>query len=588
MNEKALPMTMDEALDRGWDSLDVILVTGDSYVDHPSFGVAVVGRYLQSLGLSVGLLASPDKDNIDDFKKLGCPNLFFGVTAGNLDSMIMLRTALNKHRSDDAYVAGGKAGRRPPRATLVYCNKLRQAYKGVGIVIGGLEASLRRFTHYDYWSDKVRRSILQDSKADLLVYGMAERPLDAIVTAMREGKSLKELKNIPGTAVMISNGELDAVDSRALEIPSYEAVISDKKEYAAASKQIHLNQNPYSARPLAQDHGDRYLLVNPPALPLSTEEIDGVYALPFTRRPHHAYSESIPAWEMIRDSIIAMRGCFGGCSFCSLTVHQGRAIQSRSKDSILKEVRRIAKMEDFKGYVSDIGGPTANMYEMVCGQPEVEAVCRRLSCVHPKVCSRLVTGHEPQIEMLEEARSIEGVKKVFISSGVRYDLANQSPEYIRQLACHHVSGQLKVAPEHCNSKVLGLMRKPSIESYEKFVKNFLAESKKAGLEQYVIPYFISAHPGCGIAEEVEMAEYLKERNIKPRQVQDFIPVPMTLSADIYYCGFDPISRREVKTDTGGKERRLHRALMQYFKPENEGDVSEALKRVGKKSLGQAT
>lgn len=579
---------MDEALDRGWDSLDVILVTGDSYVDHPSFGVAVVGRYLQSLGLSVGLLASPDKDNIDDFKKLGCPNLFFGVTAGNLDSMIMLRTALNKHRSDDAYVAGGKAGRRPPRATLVYCNKLRQAYKGVGIVIGGLEASLRRFTHYDYWSDKVRRSILQDSKADLLVYGMAERPLDAIVTAMREGKSLKELKNIPGTAVMISNGELDAVDSRALEIPSYEAVISDKKEYAAASKQIHLNQNPYSARPLAQDHGDRYLLVNPPALPLSTEEIDGVYALPFTRRPHHAYSESIPAWEMIRDSIIAMRGCFGGCSFCSLTVHQGRAIQSRSKDSILKEVRRIAKMEDFKGYVSDIGGPTANMYEMVCGQPEVEAVCRRLSCVHPKVCSRLVTGHEPQIEMLEEARSIEGVKKVFISSGVRYDLANQSPEYIRQLACHHVSGQLKVAPEHCNSKVLGLMRKPSIESYEKFVKNFLAESKKAGLEQYVIPYFISAHPGCGIAEEVEMAEYLKERNIKPRQVQDFIPVPMTLSADIYYCGFDPISRREVKTDTGGKERRLHRALMQYFKPENEGDVSEALKRVGKKSLGQAT
>jgi len=577
---------MDEALDRGWDSLDVILVTGDSYVDHPSFGVAVVGRYLQSLGLSVGLLASPDKDNIDDFKKLGRPNLFFGVTAGNLDSMIMLRTALNKHRSDDAYVAGGKAGRRPPRATMVYCNKLRQAYKGVGIVIGGLEASLRRFTHYDYWSDKVRRSILQDSKADLLVYGMAERPLDAIVTAMREGKSLKELKNIPGTAVMISNGELDAVDSRALEIPSYEAVISDKKEYAAASKQIHLNQNPYSARPLAQDHGDRYLLVNPPALPLSTEEIDGVYALPFTRRPHHAYSDSIPAWEMIRDSVIAMRGCFGGCSFCSLTVHQGRAIQSRSKDSILKEVRRIAKMEDFKGYVSDIGGPTANMYEMVCGQPEVEAVCRRLSCVHPKVCSRLVTGHEPQIEMLEEARSIEGVKKVFISSGVRYDLANQSPEYIRQLACHHVSGQLKVAPEHCNSKVLGLMRKPSIESYEKFVKNFLAESKKAGLEQYVIPYFISAHPGCGIAEEVEMAEYLKERNIKPRQVQDFIPVPMTLSADIYYCGFDPISRREVKTDKGGKERRLHRALMQYFKPENEDDVSEALNRVGKTKLGQ--
>jgi uncharacterized radical SAM protein YgiQ len=469
---------------------------------------------------------------------------------------------------------------------MVYCNRLRQAYKGVGIIIGGLEASLRRFTHYDYWSDKVRRSILQDSKADLLVYGMAERPLDAIVSAMRDGKSLKDLKNIPGTAVMISKGELDAVDSRALMIPSYEAVIRDKMEYASASKQIHLNQNPYSARPLTQDHGDRYLLVNPPALPLSTEEIDGVYALPFTRRPHPAYSESIPAWEMIRDSVIAMRGCFGGCSFCSLTVHQGRAIQSRSKESILDEVRRIAKMEDFKGYISDIGGPTANMYEMVCGEPEVEAVCRRLSCVHPKVCSRLVTGHEPQIEMLKEARSIEGVKKVFISSGVRYDLANQSPEYIRQLARHHVSGQLKVAPEHSNDQVLELMRKPSIESYETFIKSFLDESKKAGLEQYVIPYFISAHPGCGIEEEVEMAEYLQARNIRPRQVQDFIPIPMTLSADIYYCGFDPVSGRVAKTDKGGKERRLHRALMQYFKPENEDDVSEALYRVGKTRLGQ--
>ncbi len=564
--------------------MDVILVTGDCYVDHPSFGVAIVGRYLESLGLRVGVIAAPDPGRPDDFLKLGAPTLFFGVTAGNLDSMIMRHTALKKPRSDDAYADGGMAGRRPARATIIYCNRIRENFKGANIIIGGLEASLRRFAHYDYWSDKVRRSILPDSKADMLVYGMAEAPLGQIVEALRAGKRLKDIKNLRGTAVMISADDRKSLDRETQTIPSFDEVTSSKKKFAKASRIIHLNQHPHSARSLAQKHGGRYLLVNRPALPLTGKEIDAIYALPFTRMPHPSHKGPIPAYEMIKFSVTAMRGCFGGCSFCALTVHQGRAIQSRSEESVLQEVKKVTRMKGFKGYISDIGGPTANMYRLVCGEPEVEAVCRRISCVHPAICKRLVTDHNPQIDLLKKARSVEGVKKIFISSGIRYDLANRSPRYIKELARHHVSGQLKVAPEHCNPKTLKLMRKPSIESFDKFVESFMAESGKAGLKQYVIPYFISAHPGCGLSEEVEMAEYLKKRNLRPRQIQDFIPAPMTLAGDMYYAGIDPMSGKEVKTDKGGRDRRLHRALMQYYKPENFDDVREALRRVGRKDL----
>ncbi|VAX22468.1 UPF0313 [4Fe-4S] protein YgiQ [hydrothermal vent metagenome] len=584
MTLSALPTSLEEANARGWKAFDVILVTGDCYVDHPSFGVAIVGRYLESLGLRVGVIAAPDPGGSADFLKLGAPALFFGVTAGNLDSMIMRHTALRKPRSDDAYADGGMAGRRPPRATIIYCNRIREAFKGANIIIGGLEASLRRFAHYDYWSDKVRRSILPDSKADMLVYGMAEQTLCQIVKALRAGRNLKDIKDLRGTAVMISAEDRKSLGKETQTIPSFEEAASSKRKYAKASRMIHLNQHPHSARALAQKHGGRYLLVNRPALPLSAKEIDAIYALPFTRMPHPSHKGPIPAYEMIKFSITAMRGCFGGCSFCALTVHQGRAIQSRSSASILQEVKKVTRMKGFTGYISDIGGPTANMYRLVCGEPEVEAVCRRISCVHPGICKRLATDHKPQIDLLKKARSIEGVKKIFVSSGIRYDLANLSPEYITELARHHVSGQLKVAPEHCNRGVLKLMRKPSIESFDKFVESFMAESGKAGLKQYVIPYFISAHPGCGLSEEVEMAEYLKKRNLRPRQIQDFIPAPMTLAGDMYYSGFDPMSGKEVKTDKGGRERRLHRALMQYYKPENSGDVREALRQTGRKNL----
>ena len=584
MKATALPMTMEQVHAFGWEKLDVILVTGDCYVDHPSFGAALVGRYLQSLGLRVGLIAAPDPENMEDFTRLGEPSLFFGVTAGALDSMIMLRTAQNKPRSDDDYAEGGMAGRRPARAVLVYCNRIRRAFKGAKIIIGGMEASLRRFAHYDYWEDKVRGSVLPDSKADMLVYGMGERPLARIVEQLQSGKNLRDIRDVRGTAVMISLEERKALGDGAMTIPSHEEVASNKLKYARASKMIHMNQNPHCARALAQKHGSRYVLVNPPSLPMSTAELDAVYALGFTRAPHPSYTGRIPAYEMIRHSITAMRGCFGGCSFCALTTHQGRRVQSRSEESILREVEQVAAMPDFTGYISDIGGPTANMYRMDCGQPEVEAVCRRVSCVHPRICSRLITDHSPQIELLKKARTKKGIKKVFVSSGVRYDLAILWPEYIRELARHHVSGQLKIAPEHSEPQALALMRKPSVEVFDQFVQRFMEESSAAGLEQYVVSYFISAHPGCGLDEEINLALYLKSRNIRPRQIQDFIPIPMTLSCDMYYSGVDPISGRQVFSEKGGRARRLHRALIQYFKPENAKDILEALLKAGREDL----
>ncbi len=584
MPTRFIPASLKEAKELGFETFDVILITGDAYVDHPSFGISVIGRYLESLGAKVGIIAAPDINNSDDFTKLGAPNWFFGVTAGNLDSMIMRTTASKKPRSDDAYMEGGKAGLRPKRAVIAYCNKLRELFDNPPILIGGLEASLRRFAHYDYWDDKVRRSILLDSRADILVYGMGERPIKEIVEAVKDGANLKELRGIRGTAIAINVDERKEIGDGATTIPSHEEGIKSKVKYARASRIIHLGQNPYSARALVQKHGNRYVLVNPPALPFSENEMDEIYNLPFTRLPHPVYKLKIPAYEMIRFSITAMRGCFGGCSFCALTVHQGKGIQSRSKESIVSEVKKIADMKSFTGYISDIGGPTANMYKMRCMDMKAESVCRRPSCVYPNICKVLGTEHGPQLEMLKEARKVPGVKKVFIASGVRYDLANLSPEYIKELASHHVSGQLKVAPEHSDPETLRAMKKPPIEEYDRFHEKFSEESKKAGLEQYIVPYFISSHPGCDMGEQAELGIYLKEHRLRPRQVQDFIPAPMTLAGDMYYTGIDPTTGREVYVEKTAGGRKLQRALMQYFKPENEKDVRNALKQAGRTDL----
>ncbi|MBI5186174.1 MAG: YgiQ family radical SAM protein [Nitrospinae bacterium] len=577
MASNFLPTTPQEANARGWNQLDVILVTGDAYVDHPSFGVAVVGRFLESLGVRVGIIAMPDVEKPEDFTRLGAPAWFFGVTAGNLDSMLMRATASRKHRSDDDYAPGGKAGLRPKRAAIAYCNKLRELFHDSQILIGGLEASLRRHAHYDYWDNKVRRSMLLDSRADLLAFGMAERPLAAIVEAVRRGKRLKELKDIHGTAAMISLSERKELGDEAVTLPSYEEVSVNKIKYARASCIIHDHQNPWSGKTLVQKHGNRYVRVNPPALPLTTKELDAVHALPFTREPHPSYKERVPAFEMIRFSVTAMRGCFGGCAFCALTVHQGKAIQSRSVKSVEEEVKQITRMKGFTGYVSDVGGPTANMYMMGCLDSKAESACRKLSCVFPNICRRLGTDHSPQIEMLRKASVVKGVKKVFVASGVRYDLANLSPEYIRELARNHVSGQLKVAPEHCHPKVLAAMRKPPIEEFEKFEKRFAEESKNAKLDQYLVPYFISAHPGCGLEEQIALAEYLKSHNMRPRQAQEFIPLPLTLAGDMYYTGIDPMTGSDVAVAKGESDRKLQRALMQYFKPENREMVNQAMR-----------
>lgn len=579
-----MPTTIEEAKSRGWNRLDIILITGDAYVDHPSFGAAIVGRYLESIGARVGIIASPDIAKPDDFTKLGRPEWFFGVTAGNLDSMIMRYTANKKYRSDDAYLSGGKAGRRPERATIAYSKIARKLFPNTPIILGGLEASLRRFAHYDYWDDAVRRSILFDTKADLLVYGMAERPLKDIVEVFKKGETIGQIKGVRGTACVITKDERKEAGDKATTIPSFEEVARNKRKYARASKIIHQNQNPGCAKTLVQKHGGGYLLVNPPAWPLTEKELDAVYDLPFVRAPHIVYKEKIPAFEMIKFSITAMRGCFGGCSFCALTVHQGRAIQSRSEKSILNEVTAVTAIDNFAGYVSDIGGPTANMYKMVCGEPAVEAVCRKISCVHPTICSRLVTDHGPQMKMLARARKVKSIKKVFVASGVRYDLANRSPKYIEQLVTYHVSGQLKIAPEHVNADVLKVMRKPAVEEFNKFQSAFKKATIKAGLEQYLVPYFISAHPGCDLPQQVELAVFLKAQGIRPRQAQDFIPAPMTLAADMYHTGLDPMTGKPVFVAKSSHDRKLQRALLRYYKPENADDVREALVAAHRKDL----
>ncbi|MDX1692733.1 MAG: YgiQ family radical SAM protein [Ketobacteraceae bacterium] len=640
-----LPMSRQEMEQLGWDSCDIIIISGDAYVDHPSFGMAVIGRLWESQGFRVGIIAQPDWTDVEAFRALGEPNLFYAVSAGNMDSMITRYTADLKVRQDDAYTPHNEGGKRPDRAVLVYTQKCKQAYKNVPVLIGGIEASLRRIAHYDYWSNKVRRSVLVDSKADLLVYGNAERAVVEIAHRAAAGEHLKDMQDILGTACIknelpeallirdssrvdrpgrvdpIRNPyEMETPDSgcareanpaedipadtqvvqlqparrdkeAAILLPSFEKVRNDPVLYAHTSRVLHLETNPANARPLIQKHRDRYVWLNPPAIPLSTEELDDVFELPFKRVPHPAYGNArIPAYDMIRFSVNIMRGCFGGCSFCSITEHEGRVIQSRSEDSVIREIEKIRDMTPgFTGTISDLGGPTANMYHLNCKSEEIHANCRRLSCVFPTICKNLVTDHSPTTNLYRRARKVEGVKRVMIASGLRYDLAVKDPEYVKELVTHHVGGYLKIAPEHTEDAPLSKMMKPGMGTYDEFKAMFDQFSKEAGKEQYLIPYFIAAHPGTRDEDMMNLAVWLKSNGFRADQVQTFYPSPMAMATAMYHSERDPIRRVSYKSDKvftarGLRQRRLHKAFLRYHDPDNWPMIREALERMGKAHL----
>lgn len=584
---KFLPTTRAEMEARGWDELDVLLVNGDAYVDHPAFGAALIGRFLEARGYRVGIVSQPRWETPEDVLAMGRPRLFVGITAGNLDSMLNKLTAQKKTRSEDQYSPGGRTGVRPNRATIVYSNLVRGAMPDVPIVIGGIEASLRRIAHFDYWSASVRRSILLDAKADLLIFGMGERPVWEVADRLRDGATIAELRDIRGTAHVRKKGDWEALpksrfvrDGKVLFLPSYEDVAADteagREAFREMSRAFQYETNPGNGRVLVQPHGSQAVYFNPPAIPLDTATMDFLYDLPFTRRPHFAYREPIPAFETVKHSIVTMRGCFGGCTFCSITEHEGRVIQSRSADSVLREVRALRRMDGFHGVVTDVGGPTANMYQMKCRSEEIEKNCRRLSCVHPGVCENLETDHEPLIDLLKKVRSEKGIKKVFVASGVRYDLAERSPKFVRELARHHTGGQLSVAPEHVDDDVLDKMKKPGKESYERFAEMFACASDEAGKDQHLVPYYISGHPGSTLDSMIALATYLKKRGIRPRQVQDFIPTPMSMATAMYYTGDDPFTRKPVYTAKDLRDKRKQKALLLYWDPAHHDLAREAL------------
>jgi uncharacterized radical SAM protein YgiQ len=578
-----LPASREEMEARGWDAVDVVFVTGDAYVDHPSFANGILPRVLEAAGYRVGVLAQPDWKSAEPWRTFGPPRLFFAVSAGNMDSMINHYTANKKVRNDDAYSPGGRIGLRPDRATLPYCQRAREAFPGVPVIAGGVEASLRRLAHYDYWSDTVKRSILLDSKADLVVFGMGEQPILEIARRLFAGESVKDLRDMRGIAFAL--GAKEDAPSDALAVPSFEEVKADKVQFARATRIIHHETNPLNARRLIQYHDRQAVVCNPPALPVTEADMDRIYGLPYTRRPHPMYAgEPIPAFEAIKDSVTIMRGCFGGCTFCSITAHQGRIIQSRSQESVLKELAQIGTDPEFKGTVSDIGGPTANMYRMTCTKPEVEAVCKRQSCVHPKVCKLLGTDHGPLIDLMKQSRDIPGIRKVLVASGVRMDLAQRSPEYLEELAAHHVGGHLKVAPEHTDPDVLKRMKKPEIHDYQGFDAAFKDASRRAGKTQYTVPYFIASHPGSDLKSMIHLALFLKRNGYKPDQVQDFIPAPFDVATCMYYTGLDPFTGEEVFIARHLRDRKLQRALLQFFKPENYFEVREALQKAGRSDL----
>jgi len=580
-----LPTTADEIRARGWDAPDVVFVTGDAYVDHPSFAMAVLSRVLESHGFRVAILPQPDWRSAAAWRALGRPRLCYAVSAGNMDSMINHYTANKKRRNDDAYSPGGRIGLRPDRPTPAYAQRCREAFPGVPVVIGGIEASLRRIAHFDYWSERVRPSMLAASKADLLAFGKGEATIVDIARRLAAGQPVTALRDLRGVAYLLGAQEaLPAWSGQTLALPSLDDVTRDPMAFARMTRTFHHETNPFNAKRLTQAHGDRTLVLNPPCLPIGEAAMDAIYDLPYTRRPHPRYAEPIPAHTMIKDSVQIMRGCFGGCTFCSITMHEGRVIQSRSPRSILAEVKTIAADPAFKGTISDLGGPTANMYQMRCTRPEVEAVCKRLSCIHPTICKLLGTSHAPTIELMRGARAIPGVKRVHIASGIRMDLANLDDAYVDELATHHVGGHLKVAPEHQSDRVLALMKKPSHREFETFAGKFRRASERAGKEQYLVPYFIASHPGCGVQDMIELAVFLKKHGYRPRQVQDFIPAPMDIATCIYHTGIDPLTMAPVDTVKKLRDRQTQRALMQFFEPRNWFVVRKALVDAGRRDL----
>lgn len=589
-----LPTTKADMRARGWDQLDILIVSGDAYVDHPAFGPVLIARFLEARGYRVGVIAQPDWRSTDDLLRMGAPRLFVGVSAGNLDSMLNKLTAQRKTRSEDQYSPGGKTSCRPNRATVVYSNLCKQAFPGTPIVLGGIEASLRRIVHYDYWSDNIRRPILLDAKADLLVFGMGERPIWEIADRLQAGETIKELTDIRGTAYPLRDKERVAAieaspskfttDGKPVVLPSFEQVCEDKLAFAKMSGAFQKETNPGNARPLLQRAQGEAVYFNPPAEPLEESLMDSLYDMPFTRLPHPDYDEPVPAYETVKHSVVTMRGCFGGCSFCSITEHEGRVIQSRSHESVLREVRALRRQPDFKGVISDLGGPTANMYQMKCKSQKIENACRRMSCVHPKVCENLVTDHQPLLDLMRKVRKEPGVKRAFIASGVRYDLAEKSPEFIKELAEHHTGGMVSVAPEHSNDKVLDKMKKPPIRSYERFAEAFCQASEAAGKEQYLIPYLITGHPGSTLQDTVELALYLKRNKMRPRQIQDFIPTPMSMATAMFYSGYDPFSLESVYTARELREKRMMKALVLYWDEQHWPLAREALKKAGRTDL----
>jgi uncharacterized radical SAM protein YgiQ len=590
-----LPTTRADLAARGWDAIDILIVTGDAYVDHPAFGPVLIARFLEARGYRVGLVSQPRWDTLEDVARLGRPRLFVGVSAGNLDSMLAKLTAQRKVRSVDQYSPGGRPGLRPNRASVVYANLCRAAFPGVPVVLGGIEASLRRIAHYDYWQDAVRRSVLLDAKADLLVFGMGERAAWEIARRLDEGAEVGQLRDLRGTGHVLPNRAawnalLERGVSRPGEdglvlLPSYEQARDSRAEFARMTRLFERETSPANGRGLLQPHGEQAVLLNPPAFPLGEAEMDELYDLPFVRRPHPSYGrEEIPAFATVRHSLVTSRGCCGGCTFCSITAHEGRRVQSRSAASILREVRTLRRLDGFDGTITDVGGPTANLYGLRCREPQVEARCRRASCLYPTICRHLDTDQRPFVELLGRVRAEPGVRHVFVASGVRYDVAERCPELVRALAHHHTGGQLSIAPEHVDGEVLRRMRKPGPESWERFAAAFARASAEVGKEQYLVPYLVVGHPGSTLADTIELARYLKARGLRPRQVQEFIPTPMAVATAMYHTGLDPFGGGEIPVVRDLREKRALKALVLYYDPDQHALAREALRRAGRHDL----
>ncbi len=583
MKNDFLPICKEDMANRGWEQLDFLFITGDAYVDHPSFGHAIISRVLEKHGYKVGIVALPDWNKKDDFLKMGKPRLAVLVSAGNIDSMVNHYTASKKRRSEDVYAPGNKSGKRPDRATIVYCNRIKECFKDTPIIIGGVEASLRRFAHYDYWEDKVRRSILFDSKADILIYGMGEKQIVAIANRLNDGEEISQITDIPGTCYISKEYRDDDVI-----IPGYEECSIDKKSYANSCRMQYFEQNPYTGKAIAQKHGDRFLIQNKPMEPLNTNELDEVYSLPYTKNYHYIYEKDggIEAIKEVKFSLSANRGCFGSCNFCALSFHQGRIVTSRSDNSLIAEAKEMTQDKDFKGYIHDVGGPTANFRGPACKKQLISGACKDKQCLFPEPCKNMQINHKSYLDLLRKLRTLKGVKKVFIRSGIRFDylINDKDDTFFYELCEHHISGQLKVAPEHISDNVLKYMGKPQNSVFNKFSEKFYKINNKLGKKQYLVPYLMSSHPGSTLRDAINLALYLKENNINPQQVQDFYPTPGTISTCMFYTGIDPITMKSVYIPKSPKEKAMQRALLQYRNPENYALVYEALKKAGREDL----